>query len=74
MNDLFHEVDHAGDVRVDVGARVLDGVANPGLRGEMEHVGEFAGVERLANGVLVVQVRLEGVHAEGLELGESRAL
>ena len=40
----------------------------------MEHVGEFAGVERLANGVLVVQVRLEGVHAEGLELGESRAL
>ena len=43
----FHHVEGADDVGVDIGARVLEAVAHPGLRGEMDDdVGLFGQHQR----------------------------
>lgn len=61
----LEERDEPGDVGLDVGVRVLDGVADPGLRGEVEHVRRAAEAEDLREGLAVVQVRLDRVDTCG---------
>ena len=59
--------DEARDVAVDVGVGILHGVANPGLRREVHHVGESDHIEELCQELGVVEVAIDD---EDVMLGE----
>ncbi|CAA6671032.1 unnamed protein product [Spirodela intermedia] len=64
----LQEGDQSGDVAVDVGGRVLNGVADAGLSGEVHDVGEGDDVEELCEQASVVDVAL---HDEDAVVGEA---
>src|SRR6478672_7118651 len=57
LTDGLEQVESADDVRLDVGARILQAVAYAGLGGEMDHYLRFCGGERGGERGLLLQHR-----------------
>ena len=70
----LEEGDEAGDVGADVRRGVLHGVADAGLRGEVEDVGEGDDVEQLGEEAAVVDVAVDDEHAVRAQEGAPRHL
>jgi hypothetical protein len=56
MTRNLEHVDVADEVRLDIGARVLDRIAYAGLRAEVDDAIEFASLERTPNRLVVREV------------------
>ena len=71
----FEHVEEAGDVGIDVVVRRREGVADAGLGGEMDHMGEAEFRKQRRHAVAVLEVELAETECiEAGELGEARLL
>ena len=71
----FQDVGEALDVGVDIGVRILQRIADAGLRREMHHVGKLLGGKQSGNACAIGEIELEEAEVRvTLELLEPRLL
>lgn len=73
----FEDVEMPGEVRADIGGRIVERAAHSGLRGEIDDTVEFSARERGCEGRLISDIGAvsdQPPSADSFELGDPRSL